>query len=56
MKQIAFFMMVIILVITFSVKQTSAEVKLPSIFCDNMLMQQQTQAAIWGYANKKFIS
>lgn len=52
MKRIAFFMMAITLAITFSVKQTFAEVKLPSIFCDNMVMQQQTQAAIWGSANK----
>lgn len=28
-----------------------AEVKLPAIFGDNMVMQQQTDAAIWGTAN-----
>ena len=52
MKRITFFVMAITMVITFSVNQTFAEVKLPSIFCDNMVMQQQTQAAIWGSANK----
>ena len=29
-----------------------AEIKLPAIFCDNMVLQQQTEAAIWGKANK----
>ena len=29
-----------------------AEVKLPAIFGDNMVMQQQTDAAIWGTATK----
>jgi sialate O-acetylesterase len=28
-----------------------AEIKLPSIFCNNMVMQQQTDAMIWGKAN-----
>ena len=52
MKRTAFSMMTILLVIIFSVSQAFAEVKLPSIFCDNMVMQQQTQAAIWGKASK----
>ena len=29
-----------------------AEVKLPAIFSDNMVMQQQTEAAIWGTATE----
>jgi sialate O-acetylesterase len=29
-----------------------ADIKLPAIFCDNMVMQQQTEAAIWGKASK----
>lgn len=29
-----------------------AEIRLPAIFCDNMVMQQQTQASIWGKASK----
>ena len=52
MKRTAFSMMTILLFIIFSVSQAFAEVKLPSIFCDNMVMQQQTQAAIWGKASK----
>ena len=52
MKRTAFSMMTILLVIFFSVGQAFAEIKLPSIFCDNMVMQQQTQAAIWGKASK----
>ena len=52
MKRTVFSMMTILLVIFFSVGQAFAEIKLPSIFCDNMVMQQQTQAAIWGKASK----
>ena len=52
MKRTAFSTMTILLVIFFSVGQAFAEIKLPSIFCDNMVMQQQTQAAIWGKASK----
>ena len=29
----------------------SAEIKLPAIFCNNMVMQQQTNAMVWGKAN-----
>lgn len=29
-----------------------AEIKLPAIFCDNMVMQQQTDVAVWGKAAK----
>lgn len=29
---------------------TKADIKLPAIFCDNMVLQQQTDAAIWGKA------
>jgi sialate O-acetylesterase len=39
---------VIVLVVTFGTLQ--AEIKLPSIFSDNMVLQQQTEAAIWGNA------
>lgn len=40
------------LVMAFSASQLFSEIKLPSIFCDNMVMQRQTDAAIWGKANK----
>ncbi len=52
MKRTVFSMMAILLVIVFSVSQAFAEIKLPSVFCDNMVLQQQTQAAIWGKASK----
>ncbi len=32
--------------------QAFADIKLPAIFNDNMVLQQQTQAGIWGKANK----
>ena len=28
----------------------SAQVKLPQFFCDNMVLQQQTDARLWGWA------
>ena len=31
----------------------SAEVKLPAFFCDNMVLQQQTDARLWGTATPK---
>jgi len=39
----------LIVFILFSVK-TYAEVKIPAIFGDNMVLQQQTEAALWGTA------
>jgi sialate O-acetylesterase len=52
MKRTALSAMTILVVIVLSVNQLFAEVKLPAVFCDNMVMQQQTEAAIWGKANK----
>lgn len=43
---------VIVLLMAIGISQSYAEIKLPSIFCDNMVMQQQTEAAIWGKATK----
>jgi sialate O-acetylesterase len=34
--------------ITFSVQLASAQTKLPLVFSDNMVLQQQSQASIWG--------
>jgi sialate O-acetylesterase len=34
--------------ITFSVQLASAQTKLPLVFSDNMILQQQSQASIWG--------
>jgi sialate O-acetylesterase len=41
-----------IVVLAFLSIQVFAEVKLPAIFGDNMVLQQQTEAAIWGTASK----
>lgn len=52
MKRITFNTIVFLLVILFPVSQALAEVKLPAVFCDNMVLQQQIQAAFWGKADK----
>jgi len=52
MKRFFFNFMTILLVSTFASANLFAEIKLPSIFCDNMVLQQQSDAAIWGKANK----
>ena len=51
MKKRIFSLWAIFLFTAFSLN-LFAEIKLPSIFCDNMVMQQQTEAAIWGKATK----
>jgi sialate O-acetylesterase len=40
----------IILFVSFGITSLKAEVKLPAIFGDHMVLQQQTDAAIWGKA------
>ena len=41
----------VLLVLLFALSVSlKAEVKLPAIFGDNMVLQQQTDAAIWGTA------
>lgn len=52
MKRTAYWVLTILMVSVFSVGQVIAEIKLPSVFCDNMVLQQQTEAAIWGKAGK----
>ncbi|MCK9412523.1 MAG: sialate O-acetylesterase [Prolixibacteraceae bacterium] len=42
----------VLVVLAFSAIQVFAEVKLPAIFGDNMVLQQKTEAAIWGIASK----
>jgi sialate O-acetylesterase len=51
MKQLIKFLMPVILVLIVTTSAVFAEVKLPAIFSDNMVMQQQTEAAIWGMAS-----
>lgn len=40
-----------ILAATFNLSTLYAEVKLPSVFGDNMVLQQQTEVAVWGKAS-----
>ncbi len=50
MKKTIAILTTIIFIIVVSSSKLSAEVKLPAIFSDNMVLQQQTDAAIWGKA------
>lgn len=52
MKRNLFYITAILLVSLLSSVNLFADIKLPAIFCDNMVMQQQTNAAIWGKASK----
>src|SRR5664279_262335 len=52
MKRNLFYTAVILLVSLLSSVNLFADIKLPAIFCDNMVMQQQTNAAIWGKASE----
>jgi len=52
MKQIYSSLMTVLIVLVFSTRTLFGEVKLPEIFGDNMVLQQQTDAAIWGMAEK----
>jgi sialate O-acetylesterase len=47
----SFYFLIIVLGGFFASLDLSAEIKLPSIFCDNMVLQQQSQVAIWGKAS-----
>ena len=52
MKHILKSVLTLLLIMVISATYVFAEIKLPSIFGDNMVLQQQTEAAIWGTANK----
>lgn len=52
MKRIYSFLGVILFVVLLTSGSLRAEIKLPAIFCDNMVLQQQTEAAIFGKATK----
>lgn len=51
MKQNISLLLAILFIVAFSKNPVFAKIKLPAIFCDNMVLQQQTEAAIWGMAN-----
>lgn len=44
--------LLILFLMPFLLSGLRAEIKLPSVFGDNMVLQQQTQAAFWGNASK----
>ena len=44
--------LIFFLFMVFTINHAFAEIKLPSVFCNNMVLQQQTEAAIWGKASK----
>jgi len=52
MKRTIYSVLVVLLLLTITNSNLLAEVKLPAIFCNNMVLQQQTDAAIWGTADK----
>lgn len=52
MKKNLLYVVAILLCMALSSDNLFAEVKLPAIFCDNMVLQQQTEVAIWGTAAK----
>jgi sialate O-acetylesterase len=49
MKKIAQIFLILLSTVVFAFS-ANAEIKLPSIFSDNMVLQQQSQVAIWGWA------
>jgi sialate O-acetylesterase len=51
MKQFARLLNTVLLVLLISTSEMFGEVKLPSIFGDNMVLQQQTDVAFWGKAS-----
>jgi sialate O-acetylesterase len=52
MKRYFPFLITLLMALVISSGTIFGEVKLPSIFGDNMVLQQQTEAAIWGTASK----
>jgi sialate O-acetylesterase len=51
MKRFFSFLMTLLTVFVISSETLNGEVKLPAIFGDNMVLQQKTEAAIWGTAS-----
>ena len=42
---------VLLLIIIAFLFSANAEIKLPAIFCDNMVLQQNAKVSIWGWSN-----
>ena len=43
---------IIAFVVALSSLQINAKIKLPALFTDNMMLQQKSNAPIWGWAEK----
>lgn len=52
MKRYSSFLATLLLITVIIAGNLEAQVKLPAIFSDNMVLQQQTDVAIWGTASK----
>lgn len=50
MKRITSLCFTLFLFVAFFTLPVQAEVKLPAVFCDNMVLQQQSEVAVWGWA------
>ncbi len=50
MKRVAFHLLLLTCYFIFTPVVSSAKIMLPSFFSDNMVLQQKTEAAIWGWA------
>lgn len=50
MKRIVFRLLLVTCHFIFTPVRSSAKIILPSFFSDNMVLQQKTEAAIWGWA------
>ena len=51
-KKLSIWKVIILVPFLLSVTSLQAKVKLPSILCDNMVLQQKTEAKLWGWAKE----
>ncbi len=45
--------LILFVILIFAGIQTNAKVKLPALFADHMILQQQTEVAVWGWSDAK---
>ena len=50
MKRIIILSIPFLIFLIFSTPRARADVKLPAVFSDNMVLQQQSEVAVWGWA------
>ena len=51
MKKAKAFLIIICLCFSLAVQIAAADVKLPAVFADNMVLQRKTKAPVWGWAD-----